>query len=231
MRFEQKLGAGVLVRRYKRFLADVERDDGTVVTVHCPNSGSMLGCNIPGSPVRFSRSNNPNRKYAHTLEMVQVGGVWVGINTSLTNKLVREAIEQGGISEFGKVDEIKSEVKVSDRSRLDLLLSIKEKSIYIEVKNCTLAAEGVAMFPDAVTTRGAKHLRELLELKQKGQGAVIFFCVQRMDADRFVPASHIDPVYGKILKEVCGQGVMPLAYQWDVQPHVIELSRQLPVYL
>jgi sugar fermentation stimulation protein A len=231
MQFEQRLQKGKLIRRYKRFLADVELADGSIITIHCPNSGSMLGCKEPGSPVLFSRSDNPQRKYPNTFEMVQVGGVWVGINTSLTNKLVREAIELGRIKEFGKVDTIQPEVKVSDKSRLDLLLTKGDKKIYIEVKNCTMVENSVAMFPDAVTTRGAKHLRELLELKQAGHGAVIFFCVQRMDADRFAPARHIDPTYGKILKEVCGQGVMPLVYQWDVQPEGIELFRQLPVVI
>lgn len=231
MQFDQILQEGKLVRRYKRFLADVELADGSVITAHCPNSGSMLGCKEPGSPVLLSRSDNPKRKYPHTFEMVRVGSVWVGINTVLTNKLVREAIEQGKIKEFGKVDEVQSEVKVSDKSRLDLLLTKGNEKIYIEVKNCTLVENGMAMFPDAVTTRGAKHLQELLELKKAGHAAVIFFCVQRTDGERFVPASHIDQNYGKMLKDVCRQGVVPLAYQWDVQPAGIELFQQLQVDL
>jgi len=228
MEFEQVLQPGFLVKRYKRFLADVRLADDTVITVHCPNSGSMLGCNEPGSPVLFSRSANAKRKYPHTLEMIQVKGVWVGINTSLTNKLVREAIEQDRIRQLGQVEGVRSEVKVSEHSRLDLMVNKSGREIYIEVKNCTLAADGVAMFPDAVTTRGAKHLAELLELKKAGHGAVIFFCVQRTDANSFAPATHIDPFYASMLKKVCDQGVEILAYQWRVQPTGIELLWELP---
>ena len=217
------------MRRYKRFLADVELGDGSQLTIHCPNSGSMLGCKEPGIPVCFSRSANDKRKYPHTLEMVRVGETWVGINTSLTNSLVREAIEAGRINEFGRVDSVRPEVKVSAKSRLDLLLTKGSQQIYVEVKNCTLAEDGLAMFPDAVTTRGAKHLEELLELKQAGHRAVIFFCVQRMDADTFAPAGHIDPTYAETLGRVVKQGVEAIAYQWRVEPEGIELARQLPV--
>ena len=220
-----------LIRRYKRFLADVELPEGRVLTVHCPNSGSMLGCLLPGSPVRISQSDNVRRKYAYTLEMIMVNDVWVGINTSLTNHLVHEALDLGIISEIGVVDTIRPEVKVSDKSRLDFLLTKNGKKIYVEVKNCTLAENGTAMFPDAVTVRGTKHLRELLALRESGSEACVLFCVQRMDAKRFSPASHIDPLYAETLAAVKEQGVQVLAYQADVSPEQIKVVGSLPVML
>jgi len=231
MRFLQPLLTGRLVRRYKRFLADVELADGSLLTVHCPNSGSMLGCREPGSPVLISRAENPKRKYGYTLEMVRVGNTWVGINTSLANKLVAEAIENGLVGELAGVEAITPEVKVSPQSRLDFLLTCKEMKIYLEVKNCTLAEEGIAMFPDAVTTRGSKHLVELLALRQRGHRAVVFFCVQREDVTSFSPAEHIDRHYAETLRAVAGQGVEVLAYQARLSPGEIRIAAPLPVYL
>jgi sugar fermentation stimulation protein A len=173
MHFEQELQPGKLVRRYKRFLADVELDNKKIITVHCPNSGSMAGCSEPFSPVMLSRSDNLKRKYPHTLEMVQVDSVWVGVNTALTNRLVREALEIGVIQEFGGLDTITQEIKTSDKTRLDFLLEQLGKKIFMEVKNCSLAENRKAMFPDAVTARGTKHLRELMALKQQGNRAAV----------------------------------------------------------
>ncbi|MFC1837683.1 DNA/RNA nuclease SfsA [Thermodesulfobacteriota bacterium] len=231
MLFTQKLTPGTLVRRYKRFLADIELADKKVITVHCPNSGSMLGCSEPGSPVLISRSDNPGRKYAHTLEMVQAGSTWVGVNTSLTNKIVQEAIEKNGVKEFGRPDSITREVKTSAHTRLDFVLEQEGAKIYLEVKNCSLAENRLAMFPDAVTVRGTKHLHELAALKKQGHGAAVFFCVQRGDADQFSPAAHIDPVYAETLAKVAAAGVMVLAYQADVNPAGITITRKLPVNL
>jgi sugar fermentation stimulation protein A len=231
MQFKQKLQPGTLIRRYKRFLADIETADNRGLTVHCPNSGSMLGCSEPGSPVMISRSDNPARKYPHTLEMVQSDSVWVGVNTSLTNKLVREALEQGIAKEFGNLDSIVQEVKTSANTRLDFLLERESKLIYMEVKNCSLAADGAAMFPDAKTARGTKHLLELAALKRQGHTTAVFFCVQRGDADYFKPAHHIDPLYAETLVKVAAEGVMVLAYQADVSPTEITITRKLPVQL
>lgn len=231
MKFDEPLRAGTLLRRYKRFLADIELPDGAILTVHCPNSGSMLGCREPGSPVLISRSANKNRKYAHTLEMIRVGPTWVGINTSLTNHLVREAIEDGVIKEFAGIDLIRPEVKVSPKSRLDFLLMQGQDTIYLEVKNCTLAEDGAAMFPDAVTVRGTKHLQELVELRRQGHRAAVFFCVQREDVEFFRPAAGIDPLYAKTLQEVAGQGVEVLAYRAVLTPAEIRVVKQLPVRL
>ena len=231
MQFGQTLQSGKLLSRYKRFLADVVMDDGRLLTVHCPNSGSMLGCKEPGSPVLVSLSDNPKRKHAHTLEMVRVGETWVGVNTARTNGLVAEAIGAGLVGELAGIETIRPEIKVSDKSRLDFLLTRGEERIYVEVKNCSLALDRAAMFPDAVTTRGAKHLAELLTLRQTGCRAVVFFCVQREDVDYFVPAEHIDPGYAQALREVAAQGVEVLAYEASLSPEAITVVRQLPVRL
>ena len=231
MRFKQKLQSGILIKRYKRFLADIELENGKLLTAHCPNSGSMLGCSEPGSPVMISRSDNPARKYPHTLEMVQADSVWVGVNTSLTNKLVREALEKAIVKEFGNLDSIVQEVKTSANTRLDFVLEQKGKLIYLEVKNCSLAVEGAAMFPDAKTLRGTKHLLELASLKRQGNMAAVFFCVQRGDPDCFRPAHHIDPIYAETLAKVAAEGVMVLAYQADVSPKGITIAGKLPVKL
>jgi len=231
MEFDQELQPGILVRRYKRFLADVQLDKDKIITVHCPNSGSMLGCSKPGSPVMLSRSENPKRKYPHTLEMVQADRVWVGVNTALTNRLVREALEKGVINEFGKLDAITQEIKTSDNTRLDFLLEHKDKKIFMEVKNCSLAENRVAMFPDAITARGTKHLRELAALRQQGNLAAVLFCVQRGDADRLMPAAHIDPLYAETLASVSAEGVLVLAYQADVSLLGIRVARKLPVQI
>ncbi len=210
---------------------DVERPDGTVLTVHCPNTGSMRGCLTPGNRVMISCSDNPKRKYPHGLEMIEVDGYWVGINTMRTNHLVREALEAGIVAELGRVDRIQAEVKVSKHSRLDFLVDKGGERIYLEVKNCTLVEGEAAMFPDAVTARGTKHLHELAELLAPGVRAMIFFCVQRQDGMFVAPADHIDPLYGETLRQVVERGVEVVAYQATVQPSEITLRDGLPVRL
>ena len=231
MQFGQTLQSGKLILRYKRFLADVEMDDGRLLTVHCSNSGSMSGCKEPGSQVLVSLADNPKRKYGHTLEMVRVGTTWVGINTARTNGLVAEAISSGVVADLAGIETIRPEVKVSDKSRLDFLLTRGEEKIYVEVKNCSLALGRAAMFPDAVTVRGAKHLAELLTLRRTGCRAVVFFCVQREDVDYFAPAEHIDSGYAQALREVVAQGVEVLAYGASLSPESIAIVRRLPVRL
>jgi sugar fermentation stimulation protein A len=228
----QELQAATLIKRYKRFLVDVTLPDGALLTVHCPNTGSMRGCLAPGNRVMLSCSANPDRKYPHTLEMIEVDGYWVGINTMRTNHLVREALEAGVVAEVGQVDMIQAEVKVSSHSRLDFLVVKGEEKIYLEVKNCTLVeGGGAALFPDAVTSRGTKHLLELAELVAQGARAMIFYCVQRQDGHFFAPADHIDPLYGKTLREVAARGVEVVAYQAQVGPGEITIRQRLPVRL
>ncbi|ADH87019.1 DNA/RNA nuclease SfsA [Desulfurivibrio alkaliphilus] len=241
MRFAQQLIAGRLVRHYKRFLAEVELAEGEIITVHCPNSGSMLGCREPGSPVLLSVAANPKRKYPHTWELVQSDGYWVGINTARTNALVREALEKGVIAELQPIEEIRAEVKVSARSRLDFCLTHpalaasagqrEKRHTYLEVKNCTLVEQGRAMFPDAVTSRGTRHLEELLRLCREGHAAAVLFCVQHGGAQFFTPAAHIDPAYAETLARVAAGGVEILAYRATPTPAGITLDTPLPVHL
>ncbi|MEA3466963.1 MAG: DNA/RNA nuclease SfsA [Thermodesulfobacteriota bacterium] len=231
MQFETPLQAATLVKRYKRFLADVITDKGDEITVHCPNSGSMRGCSTPGSKVMLSTSPNPKRKYPQTLEMVQEGNTWIGVNTMLTNKIVAEAILEGRIKELQGIDTLTREVKTSKSSRLDLLLERGDEKIYVEIKNCSLVEDGWAMFPDAVTARGTKHLNELASLVEQGYQGIIFFCIQRMDCDRFRPAAHIDPLYAETLAEVSKKGVQILVYQAEVTPESIVIQKSIACFL
>jgi sugar fermentation stimulation protein A len=234
MVFDNPLREGRLIRRYQRFLADVETAEG-LVTAHCPNTGSMLGCADAGNRVWLSSAANPKRKYAWTWELVEVGGaVTVGINTSRSNALVREAIEVGRIDALGGYETIRAEVPYGDRrSRIDLLLSAPGRpDCYVEVKNVTAAVErGVGYFPDAVTTRGTKHLLEMADMVWQGRRAVLCFCVQRGDTHEVRPADHIDPTYGRTLRDVLGQGVEVVAFGADVSATGIELVRPLPVVI
>lgn len=232
MLFNAPLLEGRLIRRYQRFLADVETTDG-LITAHCPNTGSMLGCVESGNRVWLSSASNPRRKYAWTWELVEVGGrVTVGINTGRSNALVREAIEAGRIGALSGYDTIRAEVPYGDRrSRIDLLLSAPGRpDCYVEVKNVTAAVDkGIGYFPDAVTTRGTKHLLEMADVVRQGRRAVLCFCVQRGDTREVRPADHIDATYGRTLREALGKGVEFVAYGADVSVQGIELTRQLPV--
>ncbi|MHB8121742.1 MAG: DNA/RNA nuclease SfsA [Desulfuromonadaceae bacterium] len=225
------LVAGTLVKRYKRFLADVTLDDGSLVTVHCPNSGSMMGCATPGSRVLLSRSSNSTRKYPFGWEMVQADGFWIGINTGLPNRLTREAIEDGTVAELQGYAAIRPEVPYGERSRIDLLLEGSAGRCYVEVKNVTLVESGRALFPDAVTTRGQKHLRELMRVVREGDRGVIFFTVQRGDGNSVSPADMIDPEYGRLLRLAIENGVEALAYRASVTPEEIRLTERLPVII
>ena len=231
MRFDAPLTPGTLLKRYKRFLVDVRLDDGTTLTAHCPNTGAMLSCSAPGSRVCLSHSDNPSRKYPHTLEMVAEGGSWVGVNTARTNALVTEAILGGAIDELAGAEHVAREVTTSRGTRLDLRVDGSGGGTYVEVKNCSLAIDGCAMFPDAVTSRGTRHLEELMRLAGTGQRAAVFFLVMRMDATRFAPARAIDPTYGEALARACRSGVLALAYQARVTPEGIEVVGRLPVEL
>ncbi len=219
---------GTLIKRYKRFLADIHQEDGKIITVHCPNSGSMTGCSTPGAEVIISHSNNPKRKYAWTLEMVKENNTWIGINTMRTNKIIKEALENKTINDFGNIISIKPEIKVSAKSRLDFCLQTEAGQVYIEVKNCSLAQNNTAMFPDAVTSRGTKHLEELLRLYKNNHRAALIFCVQRTDCTSFKPAAEIDPIYAKTLKKVWQHGVEVLVYQAQVTPEEINITGKLP---
>ncbi len=231
MKIDKPLTSGTLLKRYKRFLADIRLENGEIITTHCPNSGSMLSCNVPGSPVLLSYHDNPKRKYQYTWEMVKVDSIWVGINTMVPNKLVAQSIQAGLIPELTGYDQIHTEIKVSDHSRLDLMLENKMGKCFVEVKNVTLVQDGVALFPDAVTSRGTKHLNELIELKRKEHRAVSFFLIQRSDGNSFSPANIIDPAYGSALRQAYRAGVEILAYRAKVTPKEITIDRRLDVKL
>lgn len=223
------LVAGTLIKRYKRFLADVMLDGGDVVTVHCPNSGSMKGCATPGNRVFLSRSANPERKYPLGWELVLADGFWAGINTGLPNRLTREAIENGTVAELQGYATIRPEVPYGEHSRIDLLLEGQAGRCFVEVKNVTLVESGRALFPDAVTIRGQKHLQELMRVVREGDRGVIFFTVQRGDGNSFSPADMIDPEYGRLLRLALDNGVEAMAYRALVTPEEIRLTERLPV--
>jgi len=231
VRFPSPLVPGRLVRRYQRFFADVRLTDGRLVTAHCPNSGSMLGCKEPGSPVYLSPQTGRGRKLAWTWEMVRVGRTWVGINTFWPNRLVVEAIEDGTLGELQGYAGIRREVRVSPRSRLDLLLEGGNGRCWVEVKNVTLRVGDLAAFPDAVTERGTRHLRELIRLARAGQGAALVFVVQRGDCAAFRPADEVDPEYGRWLRRALDTGVEVLPYRARVTPRGITLERRLELVL
>jgi sugar fermentation stimulation protein A len=232
MKFETPLIPAILIRRYKRFLADVRLDDGPEMTVHCPNSGSMLSCVGEGWPVRLSESSNPKRKYRHTWELVHNGRCWIGINTHLANTVAADGIVDGTVAELGGYLALKREVPYGDHSRVDILLSDESRRCYVEVKNVTLVDDrGRYAFPDAVTERGRKHLRELAAMVASGDRAAMLFVVQRGDGSHFVPADAIDPEYGEALRRAAAAGVEVLAYRADVRPESIELAERVDVIL
>jgi sugar fermentation stimulation protein A len=236
MKFPLPLEPGVLIRRYKRFLADVELPDGQIITAHCPNSGTMKTVSDPGSPVWISRSDNPKRKLAYTLELICCGPDRVPalVNTARTNHVVRHAIDHGLVPELRGYGQLKTEVKIGE-SRLDIVLRDGPESApecFIEVKNVTMSQDpGLAIFPDAVTTRGRKHLGELMRLVDQGHRAVQFFCVSRADAQSMAPAEHIDPDYARALREAAAAGVEVLAYRAHITTAEMVLSDRIRIDL
>ncbi len=232
MKFNPALCEGVLLRRYKRFLADVMLPNGETVTIHCPNTGSMKACLAEGSPCWFSVSDNPKRKYSRTWELATTPeGDLAGVNTARANGLVREAIESGVIEELQGYDSIRSEVRYgAENSRIDLLLDGDLGPCYVEVKNVTLCgAEGQGLFPDSVSVRGTKHLRELAWVAASGKRAVLLFCVQHSGITTVAAAASIDPVYAQTLQEVVQQGVEVYAYRATLSANEIALVEKLPV--
>ena len=231
MRFPSKLVEGRLIRRYKRFLADVQLGDG-VVTAACPNTGSLMGCCEAGNRVWLSESDSATRKYRHTWEIVEVGKVMIGINTGLPNALVSEAIANGTIAELAGYTGFRREVAYGEEgSRVDLVLDAEAREdCYVEVKNVTAAAsKGVALFPDCVSERGSKHLRELIRLKARGLRSVQLYCVQRGDVNEVRPADGIDYEYGRMLREAIAAGVEVLAYRARVSATEVRLAERIPV--
>jgi sugar fermentation stimulation protein A len=230
MQFPSPLERGRLVQRYKRFFADVSMDDGREITAHCPNPGAMLGLNTPGLPVWLSRSDSPTRKLAHTLEMVEADGGFVGVNTMHPNRLVAEALEAGLIPELVGYDRVRREVKYGAASRVDFLLeSDAGPPCWLEIKNCHFhRGGGLAEFPDCVAARSLKHLGELSREVGAGARAVMLYVIQRDDCSAFDAAADIDPAYARGLVAAAQAGVEVLCYACDISPRAIRLDRRVP---
>ena len=232
MKLDPNLHSARLIKRYKRFFSDVLTQKDEKLTIHCPNTGSMKNCLVTESPCWYSLSTNPRRKLAGTLELVTTEyGNLAGINTHRANHLVKEAILENKIPQLTGYENLRTEVKYGkENSRIDLLLEDTDKGLcYVEVKNVTLEGpDGLVMFPDAVTSRGVKHLRELMDVINQGHRAVLFFCVQVNNALKMEVASEVDPLYAKTLAEAIAVGVEVIAWRADLSADEIVLSQAIP---
>lgn len=232
MLFPEPLQQGVLIQRYKRFLADIRLENGEILTVHCPNTGSMKNCLQPGASAWFSLSSDTKRKYPATWEIATTPhGHLAGINTGRANRLVREALEAGLVPSLRGFDSIRQEVAYgSEGSRIDFLLEIENQPVYVEVKNVTLAErDGQGFFPDSVSARGARHLRELAAMVRAGYRAVLVYCVQHTGITQVSAAEHIDPVYAAAFYQAIREGVEVIALGAHISPTEITLKQALPV--
>ncbi len=215
---------GRFLRRYKRFLVDVELADGQVAVAHCTNTGSLKSCLVPGADVVLSVSDNPNRKTRYTWEMIKINGSWVGINTNMANEIAYEVLRQERLKEFSGLTQLRREVKF-DQSRFDIYAQRGDEKIFIEVKNVTYKDGDFARFPDAITTRGQKHIDQLLKAQAQGYRVALFFVVQRVDVKLFAPAWDIDPVYSHKLQEAHKKGVEIYPLQIRITPEGWDLVR------
>ena len=232
MDYSGPIAAGLLLRRYQRFLADVRLDDGRTVTAHCANPGSMLSCLDPGTRAWLTRADNPTRKLEWTWEVARRGRTRIYVNPVGVNAVVAEALTVGLVKELRAYRQVQREVRWGDHSRLDFLLSRGQHRCYVEVKSATLAlGGGRTAFPDAVTTRGTKHLEELMRIRAAGHRAVLLFCASRNDTRSVEPADLIDPEYGATLRRAAANGVEVLAYKVRITQRGVTLSRRVPVLL
>ena len=227
MNFENKLISGIFIKRYKRFFVDVQIEN-KLVTAHCPNTGSMLGLLNEGNKVWLTKSDNPNRKLKYTLQIIEDNKSKVGVNTHLTNKIVLNALENNLIKEFSKDIKIKPEVRFGESTRFDFLISKKNYKAFIEVKNVTLKRKPkIAEFPDAITSRGAKHINELIKASKKGYKIYIAFIIQREDCDQLSIASDIDPEYSQILSKAIRNKLKVLCYDCKFSSKGIKLNKKI----
>ena len=211
---------GTLLKRYKRFMADIELTSGETITAHCPNTGPMTGVCHVGGRVMVSKSDNPKRKLAYTWELAEVqdnGPTWAGVNTALHNRVIQSALSEHVFEQLEPYDTLKREVPYGENSRIDFLLTTAERPIYIEVKNSTWAQDSLCLFPDTVTTRGHKHLRELTALVPEARAVMLYF-INRGDCDRFAPGDSADPKYGQLLRDAIAAGVEVLPCRFDISP-------------
>ena len=227
MKFKERLLQGTLIKRYKRFFVDIKYKN-KIITGHCPNTGSMMGLLNKGNKIWFSRSDNLNRKLKYTLEIIEVGKKMIGINTLLTNKIVFEALSQKKIKNFVKFNNIKPEVKFSDKTRFDFLISDNKEKCFLEVKNVTLSRKDkIAEFPDAITSRGAKHLKELIIAKQRGFESYILYLIQREDCKSFRIAKDIDEDYKIAFDKALKKGVKIICYDCKISTEEIKLNNRI----
>ena len=227
MKFNETLISGEFIKRYKRFFVDVKIGK-EVVVAHCPNTGSMMGLMKKGNNVWLSKSNNPKRKLQYTLQIIEDQKSKIGINTHLTNKIVFDALNKGSIKDFKNLDSIKKEVKFGQNTRFDFLLTKKDKKTFVEVKNVTLSRKNrIAEFPDAITIRGLKHIKELLNAKKKGFEAYLLFVIQRNDCNKFELAKDIDPEYCELLIKAVKKNLKILCYDCKLSSKGIELNRNI----
>jgi len=228
MIFPTPLLKGHLIKRYKRFLADIELEGERFITAHCPNSGAMQGLTEPGTPVWVSHSSNPTRRLPYTWQMAEVGGTFVGMNTMNPNALVEETLSLGGIQELQGYQTLRREVSYGKNSRIDILLENPTQGLtYVEVKNVHLKRGEIAAFPSSVTSRGAKHMRELSDMVRLGHRAYVLYVVQRNDCQGFEIAEDIDPQYAQETLDALKNGVKPLVYACEVSPKAITLTHPL----
>ena len=229
MKFKERLLQGILIKRYKRFFVDLKHKS-KIITAHCPNSGSMMGLLNEGNKVWFSKSNNPNRKLKYTLEIIEIEKKLVGINTHLTNKIVYEALSKNKIKKLSKFNNIKTEVKFSDDTRFDFFLRNENKKCFLEVKNVTLKRnKKIAEFPDAITTRGKKHLLNLIKAKKKGFDSYILYLIQRSDCDSFKIAKDIDFEYKNAFDKALKAGVQILCYDCKISNEEVKINNQIKI--
>ena len=227
MKFKDKLLQGTLIKRYKRFFVDI-RHKNKILTCHCPNTGSMMGLLEEDNKIWFSKTDNPKRKLKYTLEIVKVKNKMIGVNTLLSNKIVLEALNQKKIKSLIKYNNIKTEVKFSNKTRFDFLISNDKEKCFIEVKNVTLIRKKrIAEFPDAITTRGTKHLKELIIAKEKGFKSYIFYLLQMEGCESFKIAKDIDVQYNLAFNEALKSGVKILCYDCKLSSKEIKLNRQI----
>ncbi len=227
MNFKETLISGEFIKRYKRFFVDIKVGND-IITAHCPNTGSMMGLLKKGNKVWLSRSDNPKRKLKYTLQIIEDNKIKVGINTHLTNKIVLAALKEGSIKEFKNTINIYQEVKFGENTRFDFLLSEGKKKSFLEVKNVTLSRKkGIAEFPDAKTSRGLKHIKELLKASKKGYQIYLLYLIQRDDCNKFTAAVDIDPEYCKFLKKAVKKNLNVICYDCKFSSKGIKLNRYI----
>ena len=229
MKFSTKLIGGKLVRRYRRFLVDVQLDSGPIVTAHCPNSGTMVGCSEPGNTVLLSESKDPHRRNAYTWEIIKMNGTWIGINVSTPRKIIAESLRNKQIPPLEQYNELLLDAEYGRGNKVDVMMHGNEQNVFINVHHVAWAENGVAKFPETPNARARKGLKDLAEIAAQGHRAIAFFFIQREDCEYFSDAVDIDPEFGNLFKEAVKSGVEIMAYKAHVSPSEISLGIPIQV--